>query len=64
MVLEYEGEHHLTDPEQWAADLRRFNAYAARGWTAIRATKAMDAAEVVPLARRTFARAARARDGS
>jgi hypothetical protein len=62
LVLEYEGEHHLTDPEQWAADLRRFNAYAASGWTAIRVTKAMDAAEVVSLARRAFARAARGRD--
>lgn len=39
IALEYEGEHHLTDPEQWARDIRRYEALEAAGWIVIRITK-------------------------
>jgi len=39
VAIEYEGEHHLTDPEQWARDIRRYEMLAARGWRVIRVTK-------------------------
>jgi hypothetical protein len=40
VALEYEGEHHLTDPGQWAQDIARYERLAAAGWTVIRVTKA------------------------
>lgn len=40
IALEYEGEHHLTDPGQWALDIRRYEHLAAAGWQVIRVTKA------------------------
>lgn len=39
LALEYEGEHHLTDPEQWAADIRRHDMLVDAGWRVIRVTK-------------------------
>lgn len=38
--FEYEGEQHLIDPSQWAADIRRYEALADLGWRIIRLTKA------------------------
>ncbi|MCR2764687.1 hypothetical protein NQ152_14335 [Microbacterium sp. zg.B48] len=38
--IEYEGEHHLLDPEQWAHDILRYERLAAAGWQVIRVTKA------------------------
>lgn len=39
IAIEYEGEHHLTDPQQWAADIRRYEQLEAAGWIVIRVTK-------------------------
>lgn len=40
IAIEYEGEHHLTDPTQWAKDIARHEALTAMGWLVIRVTKA------------------------
>lgn len=37
--FEYEGEQHLTDPGQWARDIRRYETLADVGWRIIRVTK-------------------------
>lgn len=39
VALEYEGEHHQTDPRQWERDLRRDAAYRDHGWHLIKVTK-------------------------
>ena len=39
IAIEYEGEHHLRDPEQWARDIRRHERLAELGWVVIRVTK-------------------------
>lgn len=39
IAIEYEGEHHLRDPSQWARDIARHEALAAAGWFVIRVTK-------------------------
>ncbi|MGZ0712007.1 endonuclease domain-containing protein (plasmid) [Coraliomargarita sp. W4R53] len=39
IAIEYEGEHHLTDPEQWAKDIERHARLADAGWIVIRVTK-------------------------
>lgn len=39
LALEYEGEHHLTDPAQWAADIARVDRLVEAGWRVIRVTK-------------------------
>lgn len=39
VVIEYEGDHHRTDPEQWATDIRRHRALTRLGWTVLRWTK-------------------------
>lgn len=39
VVVEYEGEHHLLDPAQWASDIERYERLAAAGWIVIRITK-------------------------
>ncbi|WP_434991958.1 endonuclease domain-containing protein [Arthrobacter sp. Ld5] len=39
VALEYEGEHHLTDPRQWARDIERDERLRALGWTVLRFTK-------------------------
>ncbi len=40
IALEYEGDHHRTDRDQWHYDLRRYDALADHGWSVIRATAA------------------------
>jgi hypothetical protein len=47
VVVEYEGEHHLTDPAQWAKDLVRYNDLALSGWLVIRLSKRMLDEEIV-----------------
>jgi hypothetical protein len=37
LALEYEGDHHRTDPKQWHADLERFARLQEHGWTVLRA---------------------------
>lgn len=39
VAIEYEGEHHMTDPVQWAKDILRYERLAAAGWWVIRITK-------------------------
>ncbi|CAM3623393.1 endonuclease domain-containing protein [Occultella aeris] len=39
IAIEYEGEHHLTDGEQWDFDIARYEDLAARGWIVVRVTK-------------------------
>ncbi len=39
IAIEYEGEHHLTDPAQWAKDIRRHELLESLGWIVIRVTK-------------------------
>ncbi|WP_405218962.1 endonuclease domain-containing protein [Agrococcus sp. Ld7] len=39
IAIEYEGEHHLTDPVQWAKDIRRQELLESLGWIVIRVTK-------------------------
>ncbi|WP_347755539.1 hypothetical protein [Agrococcus sp. ProA11] len=40
IAIEYEGEHHLLDPAQWARDIRRQELLESLGWIVIRVTKA------------------------
>jgi hypothetical protein len=39
IAIEYEGEHHLLDPEQWARDIERYDRLREAGWVVIRVTK-------------------------
>jgi hypothetical protein len=39
IAIEYEGEHHLLDPDQWARDIARYERLTAEGWLVIRVTK-------------------------
>ncbi|MFG6402212.1 endonuclease domain-containing protein [Microbacterium sp. P04] len=39
IALEYEGEHHLLDPQQWARDIARYDRLREAGWIVIRVTK-------------------------
>lgn len=36
--IEYDGDHHRTDPVQWARDVDRLDRLAEEGWRIIRAT--------------------------
>lgn len=36
IVIEYEGDHHRTDAEQWASDLRRYREVDRLGWAVVR----------------------------
>lgn len=38
VIVEYDGDHHRTDPRQWATDIARHEAAAAAGWHTIRVT--------------------------
>lgn len=40
IAIEYEGEHHLRDTDQWNRDIARYEALEAAGWHVIRVTKA------------------------
>ncbi|WP_127473853.1 endonuclease domain-containing protein [Microbacterium sulfonylureivorans] len=39
IAIEYEGEHHLTDSEQWHRDIARTERLIEAGWRVIRVTK-------------------------
>lgn len=39
IAIEYEGDHHRTDPRQWEADIRREEHFRAAGWAYLRVTK-------------------------
>lgn len=38
IVVEYEGDHHRTDRQQWANDVRRYRELERLGWTVLRWT--------------------------
>lgn len=38
LAIEYEGDHHRTDREQWRRDIRRVERFAAHGWRTMRVT--------------------------
>ncbi len=40
VLVEYEGDQHRTDDRVFAHDLRRFDAFADVGWSAVRCTRA------------------------
>lgn len=39
IAIEYEGDHHRTDPVQWASDIRRYRELERLGWIVLRWTK-------------------------
>nr|WP_154792585.1 hypothetical protein [Occultella kanbiaonis] len=39
VAIEYEGEHHLTDGEQWDSDIARYEDLAAQGWIVVWVTR-------------------------
>lgn len=47
VLVEYDGDHHRTDPVQWARDVARLNDLADAGWHVIRINKSTPRAEVV-----------------
>ncbi len=55
IAIEYEGEHHLLDPEQWARDIARYERLVSAGWIVIRVTKAELFGDPAALARRVRA---------
>jgi hypothetical protein len=62
IAIEYEGEHHLLDPRQWARDLARYDRLAEAGWRVIRVTKHevfLDAAGLCDRVCRAIAQASR-----
>jgi very-short-patch-repair endonuclease len=38
VAVEYEGDHHRTERDQWHRDIRRDGGYGDRGWSLYRAT--------------------------
>lgn len=40
VVLEYEGAHHASDPEQFRYDVERYERFRDAGWTVVRVTAA------------------------
>jgi len=38
VAIEYEGDHHRTDRDQWHRDIRRDGGYGENGWSLYRAT--------------------------
>ncbi|MGV8881048.1 MAG: hypothetical protein ACOH19_02745 [Rhodoglobus sp.] len=53
-VVEYEGDHHRTDPQQWAKDLKRVPLLEEHDWHTTRASKAdlADSRELIARIRR------------
>ncbi|WAL41405.1 GTPase [Brevibacterium sp. BRM-1] len=52
IALEYEGDHHRVDPQQFGYDLQRYFAMECDGWIVLRATKTMARAWIVDQVRR------------
>ena len=36
--MQYEGDHHRTDPQQWRRDIERDRRMQAEGWIVLRVT--------------------------
>jgi len=41
IAIEYEGDHHRTDPAQWQRDIEKHDRLAQLGWRVIRVTRSM-----------------------
>lgn len=41
LALEYEGDHHRTDPRQWERDIEKYREYANAGWEVLRVTRGL-----------------------
>jgi hypothetical protein len=41
IAIEYEGDHHRTDPAQWQRDIEKHDRLAEMGWRVIRVTRVM-----------------------
>ncbi len=54
VLVEYEGEQHLFDVDQWATDVGRLNDLIDDGWWVIRVTKRMPRTEAVARTRRAL----------
>lgn len=39
IAIEYDGDHHRTDPVQWARDVDRLDRLAEEGWRVVRVTR-------------------------
>jgi hypothetical protein len=51
VIVEYDGQHHREDAEQWAKDVDRLNELATNGWIVIRVNKDTDLARITRLLR-------------
>ena len=47
VLVEYEGEQHLFDVDQWSTDVARLNDLIDDGWWVIRVTKRMPSSELI-----------------
>lgn len=54
LAVEYDGDHHRTDPAQFARDITRLEDLAAMGWTIIRVAAGTQPGEVVARVRRAW----------
>jgi len=51
LIVEYDGDHHRTDREQWSIDIDRIGRLQALGWTVIRVDAALYARSAVLFSR-------------
>ncbi|MFE6964379.1 hypothetical protein ACFVAJ_04640 [Agromyces sp. NPDC057679] len=55
VLVEYDGEQHLLDVDQWATDVARLNDLIDDGWWVIRITKTTPRAEIIARTARALA---------
>jgi very-short-patch-repair endonuclease len=48
LAVEYDGDHHRSDPIQFAYDIRRLEDLRELGWTVIRVVARHRSADVIP----------------
>lgn len=56
VAIEYEGDHHRSSEEQFAADNRRLEALTAEGWTVLRVSKKTDMKQFAQVLKRCLTR--------
>jgi hypothetical protein len=56
LAVEYDGEQHRTDRDQYVRDIRRLPMVERKGWEVIRVLKEDSAAEVITWVREAYAR--------
>jgi very-short-patch-repair endonuclease len=47
LAAEYDGDHHRSDPDQWAYDIRRLEDLRELGWTHVRVVARHRAADII-----------------